>query len=64
MGVYEKILAEAEPEVDERAWLVAQLPFDWEYTGDSMVCPCGNEIEMDGECPNGCRSPLMGLGLI
>jgi len=32
--------------------------------GDSVVCPCGNEIELDGECPQGCVSPLMTAGLI
>jgi hypothetical protein len=38
----------------------------WEigYYGDSFICPCGDEIELDGECPQGCISPMMSLGMI
>ncbi len=25
---------------------------------DTLICPCGHEIELDGECPEGHRSPL------
>jgi hypothetical protein len=38
----------------------------WEvgYYGDSFICPCGDEIELDGKCPQGCISPMMSLGMI
>lgn len=38
----------------------------WEanYYGDGFICPCGDEIEMDGECSEGHRSPLLTLGMI
>jgi hypothetical protein len=38
---------------------------DWEYVDSSViVCPCGDEIEHDGRCPQGCVSPLLQLGFI
>jgi hypothetical protein len=38
----------------------------WEvgYYGDTVICPCGNEIELDGRCPEGCVSPLRSMGMI
>jgi hypothetical protein len=32
--------------------------------GDTLVCPHGNEIEMDGRCPEGCVSLLLSMGMI
>jgi hypothetical protein len=32
--------------------------------GDGFVCPCGDEIEMDGKCPEGCVSPMRTAGAI
>lgn len=29
-----------------------------------LVCPHGDVIELDGSCPQGCVSPLIGAGLI
>lgn len=26
-----------------------------------VLCPCGDRIEIDGECPQGCISPAMDL---
>lgn len=46
------------------------LPEGWMIDDPSMapdcllVCPCGNVIEMDGTCPQGCVSPLRDAGLI
>jgi hypothetical protein len=41
------------------------LPEGWEVLDEStMICPHGDLIEWDGHCPEGCASPLMGLGLI
>ncbi len=41
------------------------LPEGWEYVDSSVLCcPCGHCIEYDGECPNGCVSPLFDLGMI
>lgn len=44
------------------------LPEGWETDGDgidgSLTCPHGHLIELDGECPEGCRSPLLAMGLI
>ena len=34
------------------------------YDGDLLECPCGNVIELDGRCPNGCVSPLRMIGAI
>jgi len=37
---------------------------EWEATpfGD-LICPCGDTIELDGVCPEGHKSPLMGMGI-
>lgn len=45
------------------------LPDGWEYQGGFglsglLTCPCGIDIEQDGQCPNGCVSPLRALGLV
>lgn len=39
---------------------------DWEagYFGDTVICPCGDEIELDGRCPEGHVSPLRSAGII
>ena len=38
---------------------------DWEvYDEVTLGCPCGDTIEWDGRCPQGCVSPLRTLGLI
>ncbi len=40
---------------------------DWEagYYGDSIICPeHGNEIELDGSCPEGCGNPIVEADLI
>lgn len=40
---------------------IPTLPRGWEWGdyGDSLICPHGNEIELDGECPEGCESPIL-----
>lgn len=44
------------------------LPEGWELNGDDfdglLVCPHGDEIEMDGVCSRGCVSPLRTAGMI
>lgn len=41
------------------------LPLGWSYNDDTALeCPCGHVIEPDGECPDGCVSPLVEAGLI
>lgn len=41
------------------------LPDDWEVLHESaLICPHGHTIEWDGECPDGCESPLRQRGLI
>jgi len=38
-----------------------------EWTTDPtgvLICPCGNRVEDDGNCPNGHESPLLSAGLI
>lgn len=42
----------------------AALPDDWSGDGDTLVCPCGYDIELDGRCPDGCVSPLVTQGMI
>lgn len=44
------------------------LPSDWSTDGygleSTLICPHGYRIEMDGECPEGCVSPLKAMGII
>jgi len=38
---------------------------DWMVSRTGMfVCPCGQKIEDDGECPQGHKSPMLKKGLI
>lgn len=38
---------------------------EWDTDGMGMlICPCGERVEDDGECSNGCRSPLLDAGMI
>lgn len=52
------------------SWLDDALPEGWERDdpmyGESfnLVCPHDYTIEQDGECPEGCVSPLIAMGLI
>ncbi len=41
------------------------LPDGWDQTsfGD-LICPCGDTIELDGECGKGHVSPLITAGMI
>ena len=50
----------------EQYELQALLPEGWEAHpfGDMVTCPHGYEIELDGQCPDGCVSPLREMGLI
>lgn len=46
-----------------------ELPEGWELYDPAdpfagFRCPHGYGIEADGRCPEGCRSPLLGRGLI
>ncbi len=37
----------------------------WEAEHESvLICPCGNTIEWDGQCPECGPSPLRSMGLI
>ncbi len=36
----------------------------WTADDDLLICPHGHMIEQDGECPEGCVSPLLAYGLI
>ena len=41
------------------------LPEGWEFVDESvLICPHGYRIEYDGQCPDGCVSPLISMGLI
>jgi hypothetical protein len=40
------------------------LPDDWCGDSETLTCPCGHLIEWDGECPDGCVSPLKKMGMI
>ncbi len=50
--------------------LDALLPPEWDHDAGTygmsftLTCPHGWQIEQDGECPDGHKSPLMELGLI
>ena len=38
---------------------------DWEVEDETtLICPCGDPIEWDGECESGHQSPLIRMGLI
>lgn len=38
---------------------------EWTVINESVLrCPHGHRIEMDGDCPEGCKSPLKQEGLI
>lgn len=50
---------------EEDSFLEELLPKGWELEdGDTLVCPHGYPIEDDGECPEGCVSPIKEAGLI
>lgn len=37
----------------------------WDLTASGvLICPHGHLIEDDGSCPEGCKSPLLKMGLI
>lgn len=41
------------------------LPDGWEAENEAvLICPHGHRTEWDGGCPEGCTSPLKGMGLI
>lgn len=44
------------------------LPEGWDTDGFGadclLICPCGDLVEQDGECPEGHVSPLRTMGLI
>jgi hypothetical protein len=48
----------------------AILPEGWDIDSEGygldflLICPCGDVIEQDGECPDGHISPLREQGLI
>lgn len=38
---------------------------DWTVVNDAvLICPHGYQIEYDGTCPDGCKSPFLKMGLI
>lgn len=41
------------------------LPEGWDHDGFGfdaiLICPHGDRIEMDGQCPQGCESPILGM---
>lgn len=56
--------------MDIEEMLEELLPEDWEHDADmygmsfTLTCPHGHQIEQDGECPEGCVSPLREMGMI
>jgi hypothetical protein len=46
--------------------LLEENGFDnWEVESDvTLICPCGDTIEWDGTCSDGCVSPLIQLGVM
>lgn len=47
-----------------RQELAAQIGGGWSADNGMFRCPCGHRIEDDGQCPNGCISPMRQMGLI
>jgi hypothetical protein len=52
--------------VEEAQLLLADRGYtEWEVVDEAtLICPHGHAIEWDGECPEGCVSPLDELGVI
>lgn len=56
--------------MDVIGFLDSVLPEGWDHDAEYygleflLTCPCGYQIEQDGECPSGCVSPLKEKGLI
>lgn len=45
--------------------IIRDLAPDWEVENDAvLICPCGERVEYDGECPEGHVSPLRAAGMI
>lgn len=45
--------------------LIAEvLPSGWDVDNELLICPHDHVIELDGNCPDGCVSPLRSQGLI
>lgn len=42
--------------LDKDGWTV-------DYAG-VLICPHGHRVEDDGECPEGCKSPMLAFGII
>lgn len=40
------------------------VPEEWSVEMGQLVCPCGYIIELDGECPEGHKSPVREKGMI
>ncbi|WP_424533726.1 hypothetical protein ACOZ38_25655 [Sphaerisporangium viridialbum] len=40
-----------------------RLPRGWQWNedGEALICPCDHKIEWDGICPNGHKSPVLGM---
>lgn len=57
MDLTDEMLEMIAPDAVEQGWEVGGY-------GDTLVCPHGDEIEMDGRCPEGCVSPLRSAGMI
>jgi hypothetical protein len=53
---------------DFEAMIQSILPEGWDTDGFGadclLICPCGDLVEQDGECPEGHVSPLRTMGLI
>lgn len=41
------------------------LPDGWDWEGRTLLrCPHGQRVELDGECPEGCVSPIKRMGMV
>ena len=50
-------------EMDE--FLESIMPDGWEVQDDvTLICPCGDPVEYDGQCSEGHVSPLRTMGMI
>lgn len=56
---FEELTETAQGVLDENGYA------DFTVMDDAVIeCPCGHNIEWDGKCPEGCRSPMLALGII
>lgn len=45
--------------IETKQQLIDKKYNEWSILNGTFVCPCGNLVEDDGNCPNNHQSPLI-----